>query len=110
MKTLITIARAAFAVVIGLHGAIALAQKASDDVDDHLLAAKAAAGLDFPGPLARLWANVLLTLLRWTCRLDYRVEGRENLPADASIALIKHSSSWETIAQAVLIATKRGWL
>jgi 1-acyl-sn-glycerol-3-phosphate acyltransferase len=53
--------------------------------------------------LARVWAGVLLTLLRWTCRLDYRVEGRENLPADASIALVKHSSSWETIAQAVLL-------
>ena len=53
--------------------------------------------------LARIWAGVLLTLLRWTCRLDYRVEGRENLPRDASIALVKHSSSWETIAQTVLL-------
>lgn len=53
--------------------------------------------------LARLWAWVLLTMLRWTCRLDYRVEGRENLPREASIALVKHSSSWETIAQTLLL-------
>lgn len=53
--------------------------------------------------LARLWARVLLGALRWTCRLDYRVEGAENLPREASIALVKHSSSWETIAQTVLL-------
>lgn len=53
--------------------------------------------------LARVWAHVILSMLRWTCRLDYRVEGRENLPADNHIALMKHSSSWETVAQALLI-------
>jgi 1-acyl-sn-glycerol-3-phosphate acyltransferase len=52
--------------------------------------------------LARFWANALLTVLRWTCRLDYVIEGRENLPAGNHIALWKHSSSWETIAMAVV--------
>jgi 1-acyl-sn-glycerol-3-phosphate acyltransferase len=52
--------------------------------------------------LARVWARVLLYVLRWTCRLNYRVEGLENLPADNHIALWKHSSSWETIAMAVV--------
>src|SRR5579862_946846 len=52
--------------------------------------------------LARVWARVLLYVLKWTCRLDYRVEGLENLPADNHIALWKHSSSWETIAMAVV--------
>ncbi len=52
--------------------------------------------------LARLWANVLLTALKWTCRLDYVIEGRENLPPGNHIALWKHSSSWETIAMAVV--------
>ena len=52
--------------------------------------------------LARVWGLVLLTVLKWTCRLDYRVEGRENLPAGNHIALWKHSSSWETIAMAVV--------
>jgi 1-acyl-sn-glycerol-3-phosphate acyltransferase len=53
--------------------------------------------------LARVWARVILTVLRWTCRLDYRVEGRENIPSGNHIALIKHSSSWETVAQALLL-------
>jgi 1-acyl-sn-glycerol-3-phosphate acyltransferase len=53
--------------------------------------------------LARAWAHVILAVLRWSCRLDYRVEGRERLPAGNHIALIKHSSSWETVAQALLV-------
>lgn len=52
--------------------------------------------------LARFWGIVLLQVLKWTCRLDYRVEGREHLPPGNHIALWKHSSSWETIAMAVL--------
>ena len=54
--------------------------------------------------LARLWANVLLGSLRVTCGLGYKVEGRENLPTgQACVALMKHSSSWETVAQATLL-------
>ena len=53
--------------------------------------------------LARVWAYVILFVLRWTCRLDYQVEGRERLPAGNHVALIKHSSSWETVAQAILL-------
>jgi 1-acyl-sn-glycerol-3-phosphate acyltransferase len=53
--------------------------------------------------LARVWALVILRVLRWTCRLDYRVEGREHLPAGNHIAYIKHSSSWETVAQVLLL-------
>jgi 1-acyl-sn-glycerol-3-phosphate acyltransferase len=53
--------------------------------------------------LARVWAHVILFVLRWTCRLDYQVEGRERLPAGNHVALIKHSSSWETVAQAILL-------
>jgi 1-acyl-sn-glycerol-3-phosphate acyltransferase len=53
--------------------------------------------------LARVWARVNLAVLRWTCGLDYTVEGRENLPAGNHVALMKHSSSWETIAQALLL-------
>jgi 1-acyl-sn-glycerol-3-phosphate acyltransferase len=53
--------------------------------------------------LARLWGAVLLKALKWTCRLDYRVEGFENLPPGSHVALWKHSSSWETIAMAVIL-------
>jgi 1-acyl-sn-glycerol-3-phosphate acyltransferase len=51
--------------------------------------------------LARGWAASLLWVLRWSCGLDYRVEGAP-LPAGCHIALWKHSSSWETIAMMVL--------
>jgi len=54
--------------------------------------------------LARVWGRVLLGALRLLCRLDYRVEGAANIPAgEACVALVKHSSSWETFAQAVLL-------
>jgi len=54
--------------------------------------------------LARVWGTVLLWSVRVLCRLDYKVVGAENLPkGEACIALVKHSSSWETFAQAVLL-------
>jgi 1-acyl-sn-glycerol-3-phosphate acyltransferase len=65
----------------------------------------AATFLPFRGrsALARFWGRVLLASLKLLCRLDYTVEGREHLPAGNHIALMKHSSSWETFAQAVLL-------
>ncbi|MCC7462948.1 MAG: 1-acyl-sn-glycerol-3-phosphate acyltransferase [Gammaproteobacteria bacterium] len=53
--------------------------------------------------LARRYARSVLAVLRWTCGLDYRVEGREHLPAGNHVALIKHASTWETVAQMVLL-------
>ena len=53
--------------------------------------------------LARFWGSVLLASLKLLCRLDYRVEGMENLPAGNHVALMKHASSWETFAQAVIL-------
>ncbi|MCR4301700.1 MAG: 1-acyl-sn-glycerol-3-phosphate acyltransferase, partial [Sulfuricaulis sp.] len=43
------------------------------------------------------WARMQAYLLRKLCRLDYRVEGREHLPAGAAILMSKHQSAWETI-------------
>ena len=51
--------------------------------------------------LARVWAATLLRVLRWSCALDYRVEGAA-LPEGCHVAFWKHSSSWETIAMMVL--------
>jgi 1-acyl-sn-glycerol-3-phosphate acyltransferase len=48
------------------------------------------------------WGNTLLWVLKKTCGLGYVVEGRENLPPGNHVILVKHSSSWETFAQAVL--------
>ena len=65
------------------------------------------ASLVLPWPkrfvLARWWSRVLLTLLRQICGLDYRIEGQENIPEGAHVALIKHSSAWETIAQTLMV-------
>lgn len=59
--------------------------------------------------LVRVWARVLLAVLKWTCALDYRIEGLENLPSGNHIALWKHSSSWETIAMA-LVFPRQVWV
>jgi 1-acyl-sn-glycerol-3-phosphate acyltransferase len=54
--------------------------------------------------LAYIWASILLGALRLFCGLRFRVEGAEHLRTDgACIALMKHSSAWETFAQAVIL-------
>lgn len=47
--------------------------------------------------IIRQWARWQVVLLKTLCRLDYRVEGREHLPAGAAIIFSKHQSAWETI-------------
>lgn len=42
------------------------------------------------------WSSFLITWLRWSCGVDYEVEGAENITADNAIILSKHQSSWET--------------
>jgi len=51
--------------------------------------------------LARFYAQSILWVLKWSCGLDYRIEG-EPLPPGSHVALWKHSSSWETIAMMVV--------
>jgi 1-acyl-sn-glycerol-3-phosphate acyltransferase len=50
----------------------------------------------------RWWVNSVFFVLRVCCGLNYRVEGRENLPQRNGVLLVKHSSAWETIAQLVI--------
>lgn len=59
--------------------------------------------------LARFWGSTLLRMLKWTCGLDYRIQGTENLPAGNHIALWKHSSSWETLAM-VVVFPRQVWV
>ncbi|MEE8236734.1 MAG: lysophospholipid acyltransferase family protein [Gammaproteobacteria bacterium] len=49
--------------------------------------------------VAVFWAGSVLCLLQILCRLDYVVEGAEHLDRENCVVLLKHSSSWETIAQ-----------
>jgi 1-acyl-sn-glycerol-3-phosphate acyltransferase len=46
-----------------------------------------------------LWAHFVMWWLKLSCKLDFRVEGQDNIP-DGTTALIlaKHQSAWETIA------------
>jgi 1-acyl-sn-glycerol-3-phosphate acyltransferase len=59
--------------------------------------------------LARAWAHVIVGGLKVLCGLDYRIEGRENLPPGGHVALWKHSSSWETFAM-VLVCPPQVWV
>jgi 1-acyl-sn-glycerol-3-phosphate acyltransferase len=52
--------------------------------------------------VANSWARGQLWMLKVLCGLTYVVEGRENIPAGAHISMWKHSSAWETIAQAAI--------
>ena len=49
--------------------------------------------------LIEWYAQRIFDMLRITCRLDYVVEGLENIPAEPHIAYWKHSSAWETFGQ-----------
>ena len=49
--------------------------------------------------LAAWYADIMLRAARVLCRLDWRIEGLENLPDTPHVALWKHSSAWETFAQ-----------
>jgi 1-acyl-sn-glycerol-3-phosphate acyltransferase len=61
-------------------------------------------------PLARAWARTQLWAVRVLCGLDYTVEGVENIPKTGShISYWRHSSAWETIAQA-LIFPPQAWV
>jgi 1-acyl-sn-glycerol-3-phosphate acyltransferase len=45
------------------------------------------------------WVDTVFFVLRKLCRLSYTVTGLENLPGAGSVILMKHSSTWETLAQ-----------
>ena len=60
--------------------------------------------------LANNWARVNLFLLKHTCGLDYRVQGKEHLPDGAAIIMSKHQSTWETISLRHIIGGKQSWV
>jgi 1-acyl-sn-glycerol-3-phosphate acyltransferase len=60
--------------------------------------------LTFPlPPMARYriisgWSRLIVLFARAILGIDWRIEGRENLPARPSVILAKHQSAWETMA------------
>jgi 1-acyl-sn-glycerol-3-phosphate acyltransferase len=55
------------------------------------------------------WARVVMRALHTLCALDYRVSGSEHVPNGGTVVLLKHSSTWETIAQ-ILIFPRQSWV
>ena len=55
------------------------------------------------------WTRAMVWLLKKLCGLDFEVTGTQRLPADASVALIKHSSAYETLVQ-MLILPRQCWV
>ncbi len=47
--------------------------------------------------LSRAWTGFNIRWLQWTCGVDYRISGLENLPREPVIVLAKHQSTWETL-------------
>jgi 1-acyl-sn-glycerol-3-phosphate acyltransferase len=44
------------------------------------------------------WSRLVIRLARWILGIEWRVEGRENLPTRPAVILSKHQSAWETMA------------
>lgn len=57
----------------------------------------------------QVWCRAMLLLLRGLCGLRHEVRGIENLPEQNGVILMKHSSSWETIAQ-LLLFPRQTWV
>ena len=55
------------------------------------------------------WARSGMWALKLFCRLDYRVEGSENIPAGNHISMWKHSSAWETLSQ-LIVFPPQAWV
>jgi 1-acyl-sn-glycerol-3-phosphate acyltransferase len=51
----------------------------------------------------RFWSQGVLWLLRATTSLDYRIVGRERLPAGPCIVAMKHQSAWDAITLPVVL-------
>ena len=54
---------------------------------------------EFRFSIARNWGKSMLSMGKWLCGLDYRIEGLENIPDTPSIIMIKHTTVFETYAQ-----------
>lgn len=60
--------------------------------------------------VAVIWVHFNFWTLKHVCRIDWRLEGRENIPQQPSIAYWKHQSAWETLAQLVVFPSRQCWV
>jgi 1-acyl-sn-glycerol-3-phosphate acyltransferase len=47
--------------------------------------------------LLKLWAKSSQYILLYTCKIDFEVRGKENIPNHKALIASKHQSTWETI-------------
>ena len=59
--------------------------------------------------VARRWGKSMLVMGKLLCGLDWRVEGLENIPQQASVIMIKHTTVFETYAQ-LAIFPPQSWV
>lgn len=45
-----------------------------------------------------VWTDIVLWVVKYVCRIDFRVLGAEHIPRHPSVVLSKHQSAWETMA------------
>jgi len=68
--------------------------------------------------IIRFYLQTYISTLKFICRIDYKVEGLENIPADhRGIIMSKHQSAWETFflptifhAPAVILKRELLWI
>lgn len=56
--------------------------------------------------IATRWSHFVIFWAKITCGLNFRVEGRENLPKQGAIVVCNHQSTWETLFMQVLLPTQ----
>ena len=52
------------------------------------------------------WVHFNFWTLKHICRIDWHMEGQENVPKEPAIAYWKHQSAWETLAQLLVFPTQ----
>jgi len=57
----------------------------------------------------RFWVDSCFWMLKVLCGITYEIEGRENVPDGNHVVYIKHTSTWETMAQMKLFY-RQSWV
>ena len=53
--------------------------------------------------MVRWYGARMLDALRVLCKLDFVVEGLENIPSTPHVVMAKHSSTWETLTLGIYL-------
>jgi 1-acyl-sn-glycerol-3-phosphate acyltransferase len=63
-------------------------------------------GINASRYMAITWVKIVRWSCKVLCRLDFVIEGKENIPETNCVVFIKHSSAYETIMQWLLLPTQ----